>query len=150
MRRAADVRKQLVGIMDRYKLDVTSAGKNVELIQKAITSGFYRNIAKKDPQEGFRTFTDQQVVHMHPGSSLFNKQPEYVVYHELVLTTREYMRSVMAVNPKWLLELAPRRYQSADPHRMSRRKRREKIEPLYDRFNPPDSWRLSKRLAYRS
>lgn len=36
MRRAQDVRKQLLGIMDRYKLDVVSAGKNYKLVQKAI------------------------------------------------------------------------------------------------------------------
>jgi ATP-dependent RNA helicase DHX8/PRP22 len=28
---------------------------------------------------------------------------------------------------------------------LSKRKRQEKIEPLYDRFNPPNDWRLSRR-----
>ena len=28
---------------------------------------------------------------------------------------------------------------------MTRRKRSEKLEPLYDRFNDPMAWRLSKR-----
>jgi hypothetical protein len=57
-----------------------------------------------------------------------------VVYHELVLTTKEYMREVMAIDPKWLVELAPRFFKAADAHRLSRRKRFERIEPLYDRW----------------
>ena len=31
---------------------------------------------------------------IHPSSSLFQHQPQWVVYHELVLTTKEYMREV--------------------------------------------------------
>jgi ATP-dependent RNA helicase DHX8/PRP22 len=145
MKRAQDVRKQLVTIMDRYRLDLISAGKNYKLICKAITAGFFTNAAKKDPQEGYRTLVDQNPVYIHPSSALFNKNPEYVIYHELVLTTKEYMRSIMVIDAKWLTELAPAFFKPADPNKMTRAKRKEKIEPLHDRFNPKDSWRLSKR-----
>lgn len=40
----------------------------------------------------------------------------------------------MAIDPKWLVELAPRFFKPADAHRLSRRKRMERIEPLYDRW----------------
>lgn len=33
--------------------------------------------------------------------------PDYVVYHELIMTTKEYMSCVTAVDPKWLAELGP-------------------------------------------
>jgi ATP-dependent RNA helicase DHX8/PRP22 len=146
MRRAHDVRKQLLGIMDRYKLDVVTAGKNFTLVRKAITAGYFTNVARKDPQEGYKTMTEGQTVYIHPGSSLFQKGGDWVLYHELVLTSKEYMRNVMAIDAKWLTELAPRFYGKADPHKLSKRKKAEKIEPLYDRFNPPDQWRLSKRM----
>lgn len=145
MKRAQDVRTQLVTIMDRYKLDIVSAGKNYKKICKAITAGFFTNAAKKDPQEGYRTLVDQNPVYIHPSSALFNKNPEWVIYHELVLTTKEYMRNIMVIEAKWLIELAPAFYQSADPNKMTKAKRMVKIEPLHDRFNPKDSWRLSKR-----
>ena len=51
LRHASDVRKQLLGIMDRHKLDVVSCGKSFKRVQMAIVSGFFRNAAKKDPQE---------------------------------------------------------------------------------------------------
>ena len=47
LRRAQDIRKQMLGIMDRHKLDVVSCGKAVAKVQKAICSGFFRNAARK-------------------------------------------------------------------------------------------------------
>ena len=61
----------------RHKLDVFSCGKNTARVQKAICSGFFRNAAKKDPQEGYRTLVDSQVVYIHPSSALFNRQPDW-------------------------------------------------------------------------
>ena len=46
-----DVRKQLLQIMDRYKLDLVSAGANFNRIRQAICSGFFFHAARKDPQE---------------------------------------------------------------------------------------------------
>ncbi|KAB1203687.1 putative pre-mRNA-splicing factor ATP-dependent RNA helicase [Morella rubra] len=147
LRRAQDVRKQLLTIMDKYKLDVVSAGRNFTKIRKAITAGFFFHGARKDPQEGYRTLVENQPVYIHPSSALFQRQPDWVIYHELVMTTKEYMREVTVVDPKWLVELAPRFFKVADPTKMSKRKRQERIEPLYDRYHEPNSWRLSKRRA---
>jgi len=145
LRRAQDVRKQLLTIMDRYRLEVTSAGRNFNRIRRAITSGFFFHAAKKDPQEGFKTLVENTPTYIHPSSSLFQRQPDWVVYHELVLTSKEYMRECIAIDPKWLVELAPRFFKQADARIMSKRKRMEKLEPLFDRFNEKDAWRLSKR-----
>ncbi|KAF3488380.1 hypothetical protein F2Q69_00055820 [Brassica cretica] len=147
LRRAQDVRKQLLSIMDKYKLEVVSAGKNFTKIRKAITAGFFFHGARKDPQEGYRTLVENQPVYIHPSSALFQRQPDWVIYHDLVMTTKEYMREVTVIDPKWLVELAPRFFKVADPTHMSKRKRQERIEPLYDRYHEPNSWRLSKRRA---
>lgn len=147
LRRAQDVRKQLLSIMDKYKLDVVSAGKNFQKIRRAIAAGYFFHAARKDPQEGYRTLVENQPVYIHPSSALFQRQPDWVIYHELVMTTKEYMREVTVVDPKWLVELAPRFYKASDPTKMSKRKRQERIEPLYDRYHEPNSWRLSKRRA---
>ncbi|KAJ6845430.1 putative pre-mRNA-splicing factor ATP-dependent RNA helicase DEAH5 [Iris pallida] len=147
LRRAQDVRKQLLSIMDKYKLDIVSAGKNFTKIRRAIAAGFFFHAARKDPQEGYRTLVENQPVYIHPSSALFQRQPDWVIYNDLVMTTKEYMREVTVIDPKWLVELAPRFYKAADPTKMSKRKRQERIEPLYDRYHEPNSWRLSKRRA---
>eukprot|EP00753_Platysulcus_tardus_P021793 PLAT9128.1.p1 GENE.PLAT9128.1~~PLAT9128.1.p1 ORF type:complete len:298 (-),score=182.02 PLAT9128.1:260-1081(-) len=145
MRRAQDVRKQLVGLLDRHRLPILSAGRKRTRVLKAITSGFFAHVARKDPQEGYKTVVDNQPVYVYPGSALFGKQPQWVLYHQLVLTSKEYMREVTAIDPRWLLELAPKFFKKPDPTRLSRRKRAEKIEPLYDKYGDGDMWRLSKR-----
>ncbi|TFK56865.1 P-loop containing nucleoside triphosphate hydrolase protein [Heliocybe sulcata] len=144
MRRAQDVRKQLLGIMDRYKHDIISAGRDYNRVRKAICSGFFRNAAKKDPQEGYKTLVEGTPVYIHPSSALFNRAPEWLVYHELVLTTREYCHNVTAIEPKWLVEVAPQFFKVSDPTKISKRKKQEKIEPLYNKYEKPDEWRLSK------
>lgn len=149
LKRAQDVRKQLLGIMDRHKLDVVSCGKQTARVQKCICSGFFQNAAKKDPQEGFRTLVDSQVVYIHPSSSLFNRQPEWVVYHELVLTTKEYMREVTTVDPKWLVEFAPAFFKFADPTKLSKHKKTQRLEPLYNRYEEPNAWRISRVRRYK-
>jgi ATP-dependent RNA helicase DHX8/PRP22 len=145
LRRAQDVRKQLVTIMERYHLPVQSCGRNYDRVRKAVTGGYFVNSAKKDPQEGYKTLVESQPVYIHPSSALFNRQPDWVIYHRLVLTSKEFLRECMAIEPKWLIEMAPNFFKAADPNRMSRRKKRERIEPLYDRYHPPDAWRLSRR-----
>lgn len=144
LKRAQDVRKQLLGIMDRHKLDVVSCGKNTARVQKAVCSGFFRNAAKKDPQEGYRTLVDGQVVYIHPSSALFNRQPEWVVYYELVLTTKEYMREVTTIDPKWLVEFASSFFKFADPTKLSKHKKQLRLEPLYNKYEEPNAWRISR------
>ncbi|KAK4562174.1 hypothetical protein RGQ29_004872 [Quercus rubra] len=63
------------------------------------------------------------------------------------MTTKEYMREVMVIDPKWLVEMVPRFFKVADSTKLSKRKQEERIEPLYDRHDEPNSWHLSKRRA---
>ena len=113
-------------------------------MRKAICSGFFRNAAKKDPQEGYKTLVEGTPVYIHPSSALFNRNPEWLIYNELVLTTREYCHNVTTIEPKWLVEVAPQFFKVADANKISKRKRQEKIEPLYNKYEKPDEWRLSK------
>jgi ATP-dependent RNA helicase DHX8/PRP22 len=53
-------------------------------------------------------------VHIHPSSVLFNVQgvhgrelPECVVYAELLITSKHYMRTVTKIESSWLTELLP-------------------------------------------
>lgn len=57
------------------------------------------------------TIKGRQPVHVHPTSVLFGKSgghknlPEFVVYSDLLITTKQYMRGVTAVEGDWLEEL---------------------------------------------
>lgn len=150
LKRAQEVRRQLLSIMDRHKLDILSCGKATARIQKAICSGFFRNAAKKDPQEGYRTVVDGQVVYIHPSSCLINIKPEWAIYHELVLTTKEYMREVTTIDSRWLVEFAPSFFKYSDPTKLSRNKKKLKLEPLYNKYEEPNAWRISRTRRRRN
>lgn len=70
--------------------------------------------------------------------------PHRVIYHELVLTTKEYMREVTAIDPKWLVEFAPKFFKFSDPTKLSKQKKQQKIEPLYNKYEEPNAWRISR------
>jgi ATP-dependent RNA helicase DHX8/PRP22 len=145
MRRAQDVRKQIKTIMDSYKLPIINCSKDFKRLRKAICAGFFDHASRKDPQEGYKTLLDSHQVYIHPSSSLFNKGPEWVVYHELVMTSKEYMREVCTIDPRWLVEVAPNFFKVADVTSLSKRKRTEKLEPLQSKYEDKDAWRLSRR-----
>lgn len=45
---------------------------------------------------------------MHPSSVMFTRQPStgWVIYHEVIETTKSFMRDLTVVDEEWLVELA--------------------------------------------
>lgn len=110
MKRARDVREQLVGLMQRVEIEMVSGLPETINIRKAITSGYFYHIARLSKGGHYKTVKHNQTVMIHPNSALFEELPRWVLYHELVFTTKEYMRSVIEIESKWLLEAAPHYY----------------------------------------
>jgi ATP-dependent RNA helicase DHX8/PRP22 len=148
LKRAQDVRKQIIGILEKYKLNVDSAGSENTRIRKAICAGYFRNACRRSrEEEGYKIIRDDQQVFIHPSSVLYMKSPSYLIYHELVQTTREYLRDVCVIDPDWLPELAPKLFAKAEPGRLSKSQMGEKVRPLYSKFEDESVWRLSKRYG---
>ncbi|KAF0046045.1 hypothetical protein F2P81_002574 [Scophthalmus maximus] len=93
MRRARDVRDQLEGLMERIEVEVVSSQEDSVPIRKAVTAGYFYHTARLS-KGGYKTVKHQQTVYTHPNSSLFEEQPRWLIYHELVFTTKEFMRQV--------------------------------------------------------
>ncbi|KAM6994733.1 pre-mRNA-splicing factor ATP-dependent RNA helicase DHX16 isoform 2-T2 [Tautogolabrus adspersus] len=113
MRRARDVRDQLEGLMDRIEVEVVSSQGDSLPIRKAVTAGYFYHTARLS-KGGYKTVKHQQTVYVHPNSSLFEEQPRWLIYHELVFTTKEFMRQVIEIDSGWLLEVAPHYYKSKE------------------------------------
>ncbi|KAL3374879.1 hypothetical protein AABB24_006393 [Solanum stoloniferum] len=122
MKRARDIRDQLEGLLERVEIELTSNDNDYEAIKKAITSGFFPHSAKLQKNGSYRTIKHPQTVNVHPSSGLAQVLPRWVVYHELVLTTKEYMRQVTELKPDWLVEIAPHYYQLKDVEDSSSKK----------------------------
>jgi pre-mRNA-splicing factor ATP-dependent RNA helicase DHX16 len=114
MKRARDIRDQLEGLMERVEIEICSNASDLDAIKKAITSGFFHHSARLQRDGTYKTVKNPQTVHIHPSSGLAEVRPRWVVYHELVLTTKEFMRQVTELKPEWLVEIAPHYYQLKD------------------------------------
>ncbi len=90
------------------------------------------------------------MVSIHPSSALFHRQPEWVVFHEVVQTTKEYMREVTTIDPKWLVEFAPAFFRFSDPTKLSKFKQTQRIEPLFNKYEEPNAWRISRTRKRRN
>lgn len=71
----------------------------------------------KGSRRVYKTMVTSQTVSIHPSSVLFNRAPNCVIYNELVLTARQYMRCLTAIPVEWLAEFAPRSFEAT--HRRS-------------------------------
>uniref|UniRef100_A0A7N0T1N1 RNA helicase n=1 Tax=Kalanchoe fedtschenkoi TaxID=63787 RepID=A0A7N0T1N1_KALFE len=114
MKRARDIRDQLEGLLERVEIELSSNLNELDAIKKSITSGFFPHSARLQKNGSYRTVKHPQTVHIHPSSGLAQALPRWVIYHELVLTTKEYMRQVTELKPEWLVEIAPHYYQLKD------------------------------------
>ncbi|KAL6505440.1 hypothetical protein OROHE_022819 [Orobanche hederae] len=111
-----DVRNQLCQIMQKIakgSMDVKTSkkqkeGQNYRTLRQALCSGYANQLAERMIRHnGFRTLGfKSQLVQVHPSSVLNPDEdgmlPNYVVYHELIATTRPYMRNVCAVEMQWV------------------------------------------------
>ncbi|KAL5996521.1 hypothetical protein ACLOJK_026601 [Asimina triloba] len=110
---ADNVRKQLSRIMARFNLELCSTDFNSRVyyvnIRKAILSGYFMQVAHLEHSGAYLTVKDNQLVDLHPSSSLDHK-PEWVIYNEFVLTSRHFIRTVTDVRGEWLIDIAAHYY----------------------------------------
>ncbi|KAJ4912425.1 RNA helicase family protein [Raphanus sativus] len=115
MRRARDIREQLAGLLKKIGVELTSNSEDLDAVKKAILAGFFPHSAKLQKDGSYRRVREPQTVYVHPSSGLFGASPKkWLVYHELVLTTKEYMRHITEMKPEWLVEIAPHYYKLKD------------------------------------
>ncbi len=116
--RARDVRDQLAKLCDRVEVNVSSTtggASNLQPTQKALTAGFFPNAARlQRGGDSYRTVKNGMTVYLHPSSTLFEVNPKWLIFYELVLTSKEYMRSNMPIQPEWLVEAAPHYHKKGD------------------------------------
>jgi len=81
-------------------------------IRQALVSGFFMQIGHLEKTGHYLTIKDNQIVELHPSTVLLvNHKPEWVLYNEFVLTTKNYIRTVTDIKPEWLLLIAPQYYE---------------------------------------
>ena len=131
MRKVREVRSQLLDIMKQQKISHQSCGSEWDIVRKTICSAYFHNSAKFKGIGEYINLRTGTPCNLHVTSALYGLgyTPDYVVYHELVLTTKEYMQCVTAVDPYWLAELGPMffsiRESSLSTRKLNKKKEKE-------------------------
>jgi pre-mRNA-splicing factor ATP-dependent RNA helicase DHX38/PRP16 len=109
MKRAREVRSQLMDIMKIEKMSYVSCGTNWDIVRKCICSAYFHQPAKFKSIGEYVNLRTGMSCHLHPTSALYGLgyTPDYIVYHELIMTTKQYMQYVTAVDAHWLAEMGP-------------------------------------------
>lgn len=125
LRKAREVREQLVDIMKVQKLEVVACGPDWDVIRKCICAGYFHQAARVKGIGEYQNCRTGVPMQLHPTSALYGLGflPDYVVYHELVLTSKEYMQCVTSVDPYWLAELGPAFFSVREQHFTERDRR---------------------------
>lgn len=117
LKSADNVRQQLARIMARFNLKLCSTDFNSREyyvnIRKAMLAGYFMQVAHLERTGHYLTVKDNQVVHLHPSNCLDHK-PEWVIYNEYVLTSRNFIRTVTDIRGEWLVDIAPHYYDLAN------------------------------------
>lgn len=107
LQRAREVRQQLFSVIRNQGLSLSSSGADWSLVRKCICTGYVQQTARLSGLGKYVHLKTGMELKVHPTSALFGlgALPAYVVYHELLMTSNEYINVVTAVDPFWLMEL---------------------------------------------
>jgi len=110
--RAVEIHHQLSRLLHRARVSMVSCGDDVDKIRRCIVQGFFANAAQRTYTGAYKTVRDEHELWIHPTSVLADVEvpPRWVVFNEVVHTSREYMRDITVIQPDWLYELAPHYY----------------------------------------
>ncbi|OQR94373.1 DEAD/DEAH box RNA helicase [Achlya hypogyna] len=127
MQRVEKVREQLTGYLSKVAetdaVVTASALPDTVPVRKAIVAGFFLNAAMRTKsalmsKASFQTMCNavKEDVKVHPSSVLFmrNPPPRYVVFNELVFTSKHYIRNLVPIEKDWLVEAAPQFFKKVD------------------------------------
>ncbi|KAM7495784.1 hypothetical protein LguiA_020198 [Lonicera macranthoides] len=117
LKSADSVRQQVARIMARFNIKLCSTDFNSREyylnIRKAMLAGYFMQVAHLERTGHYLTVKDNQAIHLHPSNCLDHK-PEWVIYNEYVLTSRNFIRTVTDVCGEWLIDIAPHYYDLAN------------------------------------
>ncbi|KAM9317629.1 putative ATP-dependent RNA helicase DHX40 isoform 2-T2 [Pholidichthys leucotaenia] len=89
----------------------TFDGSKSELFRRCLCTGYFTNVARRSVGKVFCTMDGHgSMVHIHPSSSLFDQEAElnWVIFHDVLVTSRVYIRTVCPIRYEWVKDLLPK------------------------------------------
>ncbi|KAF4085921.1 hypothetical protein AMELA_G00100440 [Ameiurus melas] len=116
LKSAFSVETQLKEILFRLKQQKdfpqeTFKGSKSELLRQCLCQGYFTNVARRSVGKAFCTMDGHgSTVHIHPSSSLFGQeaQLDWIIFHDVLVTSRVYVRTVCPIRYDWVEGLLPK------------------------------------------
>mmetsp|Transcript_14507 Transcript_14507/g.12313 ORF Transcript_14507/g.12313 Transcript_14507/m.12313 type:complete len:253 (+) Transcript_14507:1315-2073(+) len=131
LKNADDIREQLSQMLTKHNVKLNSTNVNSSAysvnVRKCLIAGYFTHVAHLQRSGNYLTVKDMQPILIHPSSCLDHK-PDFCVYHEIVLTTKNYIRTCTEIKAEWLLEIQPDYFKPSKIKLMETRKELERAE----------------------
>ncbi|XP_055513770.1 LOW QUALITY PROTEIN: ATP-dependent RNA helicase DHX33-like [Leucoraja erinacea] len=102
-----EVRRQLRDICVKFGVHLESSRADTSNVRRCLAHSLFLNAVELQLDGTYLTLDSRQPVVIHPSSVLFHSRPPYMLYNELLHTSKCYMRDLCVVDPEWLYEAAP-------------------------------------------
>ncbi|NWR42548.1 DHX40 helicase, partial [Regulus satrapa] len=138
---AFSVERQLREIITKLKQlpdfpKETFEGSRTEILRRCLCAGYFINVARRSAARTFCTMDGHgSIVYIHPSSTLYNQETllEWIIFHDVAVTSKIYVRTVCPVRYEWVRELLPRLHQ-VDAYELSSVAREEVTEEEITRW----------------
>jgi HrpA-like RNA helicase len=104
MEEIVNIKEQLEEIVSDMGVPVSHGGP-VENYLCAVAKGLIQFVCVRSGRGIYRSLTAEKIS-IHPGSVMFNMEPQYIVAGEIVKTSRMFARSVSVLKREWLIRIS--------------------------------------------
>ncbi|XP_069471234.1 probable ATP-dependent RNA helicase DHX40 isoform X2 [Ambystoma mexicanum] len=151
---AMSVERQLQEITKRLKQvkdfpRETRDGPRSEMLRRCLCAGYFSNVARRFAGRTFRTMDGHgSVVHIHPSSALHKQETEleWIMFHDVLLTSNIYMRTLCPIRYEWVKDLLPKLHE-VDVYELSSVAREDVSEEEMSKWNIKEGFKRQNEEA---
>lgn len=112
LKRVVEIRNQLEQMLTKqFKMKFNLTPASTSTICRCICASMFPFAAYLHHSGNYRMVRGDSEVNIHPTSCLYTeKQPSWIVFGEVVHTTKLYVRDITVIEAPWLIELAQHYY----------------------------------------
>ncbi|XP_029372839.1 probable ATP-dependent RNA helicase DHX40 isoform X2 [Echeneis naucrates] len=129
----------------------TFDGNKSELLRQCLCTGYFTNVARRSMGKVFCTMDGHgSMVHIHPSSSLFDQEAElnWVIFHDVLVTSRVYIRTVCPIRYEWVKDLLPKLHE-VDVYELSSVAREEVTDKEMKKWETREAAKRLQRFLLR-
>uniref|UniRef100_A0A7N4NIL4 RNA helicase n=1 Tax=Sarcophilus harrisii TaxID=9305 RepID=A0A7N4NIL4_SARHA len=126
-------------------------GPRSEILRRCLCTGYFTNVARRSVGRTFCTMDGHGTsIHIHPSSVLYNQEPklEWIIFHDVLVTTKTYVKTVCPIRYEWVKDLLPKLYQF-DVYELSSMARHEVTEEEIKRWENKEHLKQQKDRAMK-